>query len=185
MVEAKAAYFRPTSPVFRDIYSDGGIYGAEVSCQAWKELYGWVSGSVFHKTGSSLGSHDSTKVTFVPIGLGLKYLFPIDPVDLYLGGGILATYLHLTDDSPYVIHERSKWGVGGIIKGGLLFNITHHVFIDVCSDYSWTQVGFHDTHHHHIVSHDANLSGWSIGAGVGYRLGPTRNNKKTSHEASY
>jgi hypothetical protein len=186
LVEAKAAYFYPTSHEFREIYSDGGIYGLEVSCQAWRGFYPWFSASIVHKSGHSittspLVSSDSTRITLVPLGLGLKYLYPINFVDLYAGVGILGTYVHIKDNSPFVIRSSSKWGVGGIAKIGAIFNYKSF-FVDLFSDYSYTKVDFHNTNHGQVVRHRANISDWSIGAGIGYRFGYVKkvHTKKTS-----
>jgi len=78
LVAGKAAYFYPTSSRFKDIYSGGGIYGAEMSVQAWKELYPWISADYFPQNGRSIiqggGKGNRTIVKFVPLALGLKYL---------------------------------------------------------------------------------------------------------------
>lgn len=108
LAEAKVAYFYPTNHRFRKIYSNGGaIYGVEVSCQTWRGLYAWTSGSFFTKSGSSIGEKDYTRVTLVPLALGLKYLFPVGCSDLYIGAGILSTYLHTHDHSHFVIRNVS------------------------------------------------------------------------------
>jgi len=169
--EAKAAYFHPTDKDFRKVYSGGGIYGFEVTGQAWRNIYAWGSGDYFHKSGSSIGSGNSSKITFVPLGFGLKYLFPMRFVDIYAGAGMLTTYLHMKDDSPFVIHSVSKWGLGAVVKTGANFIIKKHFFIDLFTSYSFMKIGFHNTHHGKVIRHHADLSGWSIGGGVGYRFG--------------
>lgn len=170
-VEAKAAYFAPTDHKFRKIYSGGGIYGGEISCQTYRNLYGWISGDYFSKKGSSIGEHDSTRITIVPLGIGLKYLFPISCADLYLGAGVLGTYVHMKDHSPYVIHHISKWGVGGIAKAGAIFNFGENFFADLFTSYTYTEIGFHRTDDGKVTRNNAHLSGWAFGLGIGYRFG--------------
>ena len=162
LAEAKAAYFRPTGSKFKEIYGDEiGLYGVEVSAQAWKRLYGWASASYASKKGvSSLG--DPTRLTMVPIGLGVKYMHAYKHVSYYLGAGALTTYAHTRDSSPYLRHEITKWGIGGIAKAGLLVNINKCLFLDLFSDYSYTRIHYHGG--------EANFSGWSAGLGIGYRL---------------
>ena len=184
-VEAKAAYFLPTDDKFRKIYSGGGIYGGEISCQAYKGLYGWASGSYFYKSGHSIGEHNATRITMVPLGLGLKYLYRISFADLYLGAGVLGTYVHMKDSSHYVVHEHSKWGVGGIIKGGAILNVNKHFFVDLFTDYSFMNVNFHNTHNGTVARHNADLSGWSIGTGIGYRFGGPSKGRKNSKKTSF
>ena len=169
--EVKGGYFYPTSHKFRDIYSGGGIYGLELSCQAWQQLYGWASGDIFYKSGHSQGLHHSTHITMVPLGAGLKYLFPVSFSDIYLGAGVLGTYLHMKDRSPYVIRSLSKWGAGGIFKAGVLFNFKEHYFVDLFSNYTIMNIDFHNTDHNRVIRHTAHLSGWTVGLGIGYRYG--------------
>ncbi len=172
LLEAQAAYYHPTNHEFREIYSGSGIYGLELSVQSWRGLYPWVSGSVFSKTGHSIGLENRTNITFVPIGIGLKYLWKVHFVDLYLGAGVLPTYLHIHDHSAYVVKKRSKWGCGGIAKVGAIFNLPKSFFIDVFTDYSYIKISNHDSRHGTVHPHSANLSGFSFGGGVGYRFGP-------------
>jgi hypothetical protein len=172
LVEAQAGYYYPTNHKFREIYSGSGIYGLEVSVQSWRSLYAWVSGSVFAKSGHSIGLRNSTHIVFVPIGVGLKYLWKVNFVDLYLGAGVLPTYLHIHDHSPYVVQKSSKWGCGGIAKVGAIFNLPKSFFIDVFTSYSYIKISDHDTRHHTIYPSSANLSGFTFGGAIGYRFGP-------------
>jgi hypothetical protein len=171
LAEAKAGYFCPTSGRFREIYSGGGIYGFEVSCEAYKGLYPWVSGSYFSQSGRSIGLKNRTIITFVPIGYGLKYVYSWNKyLDVYTGLGGLFTYLHMRDHSRFVIPSISKWGFGGIVKFGFLVNATNRFFFDLYTDYSFLEIDFHNTHHGKLVRHNADLSGFSFGGGVGYRF---------------
>ncbi len=165
--EIKGGYFFPSGHKFQRIYSGGGIYGAEISCQAWRNLYAWGSGSFFHKKGFTIGTHDPTKIILVPLGVGLKCLFPIWKTDVYLGVGALSTYMHIKDDSPFLIRTTAKWEIGAIAKGGIIAKIGRFLFIDLFTDYSYTNISIHKTRPG-IIRHDANLSGWTLGIGVGY-----------------
>lgn len=172
LLEAQAAYYRPTNHQFRDIYSGSGIYGVELSVQSWKGLYPWISGSAFTKSGHSLGLHNRTHITFVPIGVGLKYLWKVNFVDLYLGAGALPTYLHIHNHSHCGLEKTSKWGCGGIAKVGVIFNLPKAFFIDTFVNYSYIKISNHRTSNGYISPHSANLSGFSFGGGIGYRFGP-------------
>lgn len=171
LIEAKAAYFRPTDHKFRRIYSDGGIFGGEISAQIYGGIYGWASGSYFYKKGSSTGLGNSTKIDLVPVGFGLKYLYSFNCLDLYVGGGALPTYVRFRDHSPFVIPKSQKWTWGGIVKVGAIWNINQCFFIDLFTDYSFVDVKFHRTNDGAVTRHRTDLSAWSIGAGIGYRFG--------------
>ncbi len=157
---------------FRDIYSEGGIYGGEFTWQMRQKLYGWISADYFSKKGFSIGEHDPTKITMVPLGAGLKLKFPFKrTVDLYIGAGVLGTYLHMRDHSPFVIPSSSKWGVGGIAKVGAICKIGEHFFIDLFTNYTYTKIDFDNADQEIVIRQNANLSNCSFGAGMGYRFG--------------
>ncbi len=171
LLEAKAGYFYPTNPLFKKIYSGGGIYGLEASFQPWKYLYPWVSGSYFSKSGNSSGGDTHTVITFFPIGYGLKYVVPCqEHIDFYLGVGGLATYLRMQDRSPHVKRTTTNWGFGGIVKTGLLFNMSNSLFVDLYSDYSFIRVDFDSDEEDSVLRQDVSLSGFSFGVGLGYRF---------------
>ncbi len=171
LLEAKAAYFRPSDNKFRKIYSSRGIYGVESSVQAWRELYGWASGSYYSSWGHSIWLKNRTHVCFVPLALGLKYIFNFEKVDVYAGAGAMGTYLHIRDYSHYVTPRSSKWGFGGVAKAGAIVDLPHSFFLDFFSDYSYMKIQFHNTDRHRVQSHPVDLSGWSIGGAIGYRFG--------------
>ncbi len=139
LTEVKAAYFRPTNSLFREVYSGGGLYSVEASVQTCcKQLYPWASLGYFHTSGHCIGEEQPTNITIVPIGLGLKYLFSIDwsGPRPYLGAGMLVSYMQIHNKCSFVTQKESKWNIGGIIKAGFLSCITQCVFFDLFVDYS-------------------------------------------------
>lgn len=172
LLEAKGGYFFPSDHRFKKIYSGGGIYGGEISVQiAHSPLYAWISGDYFSKNGRSIGEKNSTTIQLIPLAVGLKYLYPISILDLYLGAGLQPTYFRTIDRSPYVSRTVSKWGLGGMFKGGILFNIKKGFFVDVFSGYSLLNIHYHSGSDASVIRNSAHLSGWIIGAGLGYRFG--------------
>lgn len=171
LVEAKAGYFFPINDTFKEIYQGGGIYGIEVSAQAWKGLYPFISGSYFSEPGRSIGGHTRTVITMAPIDVGLKYAFDLNRyLDVYIGLGAVFEYLNMKDESPYVIQNITKWGYGGIAKAGLWIYATKNFFIDLFGDYRFVTVDFDNTCGGRVVRHDANISGFTAGGGLGYRF---------------
>ena len=169
-VEAKAAYLYPISERYREVYGTGGIYGLEYTTQFYKRLYGWASADYFHIDGKSSRGH-STESTLVPLAFGLKAVIPYKRTDFYIGLGPTFTYIHFTDNSPFVIRHSSKWGYGVIAKAGALFNFKKHFFLDLFADYSYLRDRFHNTNHDRVIRPHMDLSNWSIGAGLGIRWG--------------
>jgi hypothetical protein len=169
LLEGKAAAFFPTDSKFRKIYgSAGGIFGVELTGQLYRELYGWISTDVFAQNGNSLGLADPARVLFVPLDIGLKYLYRFAHVDLYVGIGASATYLQIKNNSPFVIQRQNKWGGGGIVKAGCNVG-ADPLFLDFFASYSFVKVGFNNSCTA-VSTSDADISGASLGVGFGYRF---------------
>jgi len=167
--EVKAAYFHPTDNRFREIYSGAGIYSIETSVQAWEGLYPWMSVGFFRQTGRSLENRHSTHITLLPIGVGLKYLLPLDKITPYIGLGMQVTYTRMHDHSPYVDRKFAKWGIGGLAKLGSYLYVTKDFFIDVFCDYSYLKVNYHHSKKK-VINLRADLSSLQFGGGIGYRF---------------
>ena len=173
-VEGKAAYFFPSNDTFREVYSGGGIYGVEATCQIYSELYGWASGSYFGKSGKSIGEGEPTRIYFVPIGFGIKHyndLWKWEKAAIGIDVAIGATYtfVHMENSSPFVAPKQSKWGWGGTAKAGVLFTYSHflaHVFVD----YSYLKVNFPNSTNPVAWGGTSNLSGVSVGGSLGIRF---------------
>lgn len=174
LLEAEAAYYYPTSDDFREIYSGSGIYGLELSVQSWRNLYPWISGNIFVQSSHSIGLKNNTEIFFIPIGVGLKYLYNVKFGNLYLGAGALPTYLHIHDHSHFVTRTISKWGCGGIIKSGIIINLPKSFFLNIFTNYSYIKIPYHNTWHDLVYTNSANLSGLSFGGALGYRFGAER-----------
>lgn len=170
LLEARGAYYGPTNSLFREIYSGSGRYGLEVSAQAWKGLYPFVSVDYFYKSGHSIGGCNNTNITLVPIGVGLKYLFPFqEKFDFYVGAGVVPTYMRIRDQGPFVEPTTHKWGVGGVAKTGFLYTFTNGVFLDLFGDYTYTKINI-DQDDCCVERNNADVSGWAVGLGIGYRF---------------
>jgi hypothetical protein len=172
LAEGKAGYFYPSDNRFRKIYDGNGIYGGEISASIYDKLYAWGSADYFTAHGRSIGGHNRTRVTLIPISFGLKYFYPVSCVDLYLGAGFTRTLLETHDQSPFVIKHVRNWDWGGIVKWGGIINLDHGFFVDLFTNYSFQKTDFKRKDGLVIYRHTADISGWTFGAGVGYRFGP-------------
>ena len=175
LLEFKAAYFLPTSTLFRKIYDNGGaLYGPEVTFKLGNcgDLYGFASIDYFQKSGRSLGLCDATKVSLLPLGIGLKYFFPFSHGDFYLGLGFQPVRLKTINCSPYVAQKQSKWGFGGIAKVGVFVDLPHNFLLDFFIDYSFVKVSCCNTQvpAGTVIPLKADISGTIFGAGLGYRF---------------
>lgn len=170
LIEAKASYFGATDSQFRKLYGNGtGLYGVEASFRAWKNLFPWISLDFAHKNGHSLGYFSETNIFFMPVGMGLKYMFPVKMIDFYTGIGGLLTFVQSHDHSHYVKQKKNSFGGGAICKFGAIFNCKKNLFLDFFGSYSWQFIPA--IHHQGVVPLWGNLSGWGAGLAIGYRFG--------------
>ena len=168
-VEAKAAYFYPTSHKYRKLYSGSGLYGIELGAKLCDQWSGWFSVNALYKKGHSRGCGLRTEVTQVPIDFGIKYtMCGCNCMRPYLGAGLLITYLRLHDHSHHLRSKIHRWGVGGIFKAGLQIDLPCCFFLDLFTNYSLITVT--PKGHHHGCRHKADLSGFSFGGGIGYNF---------------
>jgi hypothetical protein len=181
LLEVKGAYYGATNHLFRKIYGNGnGIAGLEVTGQLCDQWYGWIAGSILTKKGHSIGLCDPTRVFFVPVELGIKYFHHTCFGDLYGGLGLLASYLRTNDCSPFVMRHRKHGGAGGIVKAGVNVNLPwehcKQAYLDFFADYSFIKFNFKNNCEDArcnlpvVQSHKANLSGVSLGIGIGWRF---------------
>lgn len=175
--EFKGAYFLPTNHDFKRIFNGSALYGPELTVQLYNEKnwYAFASLDFYQKKGKSCGLCSPTKLTLIPLGLGVKYFFPTcyEQVDFYLGLGFQPEWAHTKDCSPFVNKKISRWGFGGIGKAGMFCNLPCNFLIDIFVDYSfvWTSKGDScKSCTGPVVPLRANLSGAIFGFGVGYRF---------------
>lgn len=169
LLEARVSYFHPTDSRYRRIYGGAPFYNVELSVESYCNFYPWLSVGYLYDCGHSIGKRNRTKIDLVPMSLGLKYLFCCDCFRPYLGAGLGVTYLKTEDHSKFVIKNRSNWGAGGVFKLGLIYDWTSCFFIDLFIDYTYMKIDFGSGHHKkRIYGHDADVSGFFFGAGLGY-----------------
>lgn len=170
-IEAKAALFFPLGKRFKDIYSKVEFeWGGEVSYEVCDCLQAWLSVNYLSDKGRSTQLKYRTTMELLPIGLGLKYLFPCECINYYVGGGFQYTYMHNHDHSPYAIHHINKWDWGLLAKGGALIPVCDRVFVDLFTEYSYLMMSFRKTKHGAVYRHRPNLSSISVGLGIAYQL---------------
>lgn len=176
LLEFKGAYFHPASSCFKAIYgSNTALFGPEVtfSLCSNSHWYGFASVDYMSKTGHSIGLCNATKVSLLPLALGVKYFISHCRYDFYLGLGFQPTRLRTVNCSPSVVQHTAAWGYGGIAKAGVYVDIPCDFFIDFFVDYSFVRFScpkICQPEDGVILPRKTNLSGVIIGAGLGYRF---------------
>lgn len=165
---ARVGYFYPTDKKVREIYSDGWPeYQLELAytfCGPWSV---WTNVGYFTEDGHSIGFGDDTRLQLVPVGAGVKYNFNFAcNWDAYLGAGATYSFMRIKDDSEFVEEHVSKNAWGGVVKSGIRYHFYQCGFVELFTDYYYTKFNFSGDDDG-IERHDANLSGFLFGAGLG------------------
>lgn len=171
ILEFKGAGFFPTNDCFKDIYGkSGALWGPELTVQLCNEWYGFASIDYFQKKGKSIGLCDETKVKLVPMALGLKYMRSCECIDWYLGLGFQPAYISTNNCSEYVLTKQSRWGFGGVAKGGTYIDLSCNFVLDLFVGYSFVKTGCKKVCTQNVVPLKVNVSGVIVGGGIGYRF---------------
>lgn len=171
--ELRVSGYHPTSEKFRRIYDEWipqyQLEGSGELDENWKV---WGNVAWLQKRGESEGLHNKTTLHLIPLSLGVKRVFCCnDLFSLYLGAGVSYAFLHIHDDSHYVIKHTSKRAWGAIFKSGIYVPISECFYLNLFTDYLYQP--FHFSHHHgspRVERHSINAGGWSVGLGVGARI---------------
>lgn len=168
--EIRAAYYYETDHLTRDIYGSAALFNVEFNIQTSAHSMPFVALGYLHQDGYSLSGHDSTSLYTIPIEIGYKYLFLTNNIQPYLGLALDISYVHIKNNSPFVIPTQAGWAVGFKPKSGVLFFPDDHFFIDVFLDYTYLEMCFSDEDDQLVYNKKLDLSGLSVGAGIGYKF---------------
>jgi len=157
-IQAKGMYFNPADQVFKDIYGSGFMYGGEVGFGLGEGIELWIEGMHFSKTGETTFTQDETRFTLFPLSGGVKATFDFGIFNLYVGGGI--SYFQYKESSPIGEVKENKWG--WLIRAGTYIDITYFFFLDLQAAFNHAKITAGDL--------EANLGGFSFGAGLGFRF---------------
>ena len=169
-VEGKIGYLYPTDHATRQNSSGNAIYSLEGNIQVYRQLYAWSSIGYYYGSGDTTNGDIKTNLKIMPIGVGLKYFLPVSYFDLYVGAGVLPTYVQSTTHSPYFKQKIDKWACGGVVKGGVLINITCSFYIDLFVDYMILSAKGKGSTDPLTYAETCNLNSVSVGGGIGYRF---------------
>jgi outer membrane protein len=197
-VEGRVAYYHPSSRRVRRVYGNGWPdYQIEISKQChgfslygfpWRwnidwRIWGGISG--FSRKGESFGyHHNHTRLQLIPVSLGTKFFYPLTcNMDIYLGGGLCLSFLHITDHSQFVHKHTRREEWGGLIQSGITYKVCDcfygNVIVSAFFDYFFQRFHFCDSREHSfcrsrrfhdtrfIERHDLKLNGYKVGVGLG------------------
>lgn len=157
----KGGYFFPSDSVFKEVYSGGPVFGADVAVPIVGVLQAWGGAELFGKTGATTVTDDETKVSIVPLYLGLRVEGGKKSLRPYLG--VAAAYFLFSEKS--VLSSISESGFGYLAQAGLLARMGGPVWLDVHAGYRGCTLR---TDGPDPV--EAKLDGLSAGLGLAFRF---------------
>ncbi len=160
-VTIKASLFFPSDKLFREVYSGGPSFGADVAVPLAGVLQIWAGAELFGKTGLIPVSEESTKVRIVPLYAGLRAQFGQRGIRPYIGGA--AAYFIFHEENP--LGTASEGGFGFFSQAGIQVKLAGAFCLDLFAGYRACTVrsGGADPL-------AAKLGGFSTGVGLAYRF---------------
>lgn len=162
--EVKVSYYHFSSSHVREIIGSGtALVQGELNYRV-NNFTLFADAGYFSKRGHSTGTCHKTRLEAVPFSFGAKYNCGL----VYVGGGLRAFSVNIHNDYNYVRRHEQKTSVGGVVNAGLNYCWNRIVF-NPFFEYSFIKMNFgRDCRERNIYRHSLDLSGFSIGAGVGY-----------------
>lgn len=165
-VTLKASYFLPSDGVFRDVYSGGPFFGADITVPVSGLLRAWAGAEYFGKKGRLSVSEEETKVRIIPLYAGLRLQFGKkslrgEGLGPYIGAA--AAYFFLHEENP--LGTASKSGLGLLAQAGGLSRIGGPVYIEYFAAYRFCTLKTNDEE-----PLEADLGGLSLGLGLTFKF---------------
>ncbi len=158
--ELKGGILLPSERAFGDIYGDEMImmYGGEISIGIFGPLEAWLEGSYSLQKGKLSLTQEETKLKIIPTGAGLKFRFPVEELDFYVGVGL--NYYRYEEYNP--LGNVKENALGYIGKLGVSKKITGGLLIGFYIDYSYAKLKPADFR--------VNIGGFHVGWRLGYEF---------------
>ena len=156
----KGGYFWPMDEVFKEVYTNGPVFGGEIAVRLVGGLDFWAGADFFSKKGSLTFSEEETKVRIIPLHTGVRYRFSTSAVSPYLAAA--AGYFLFKEESVIGTEEGNRFGFLG--QAGILAGLSRAVALDVYVRYWASKIpieGFDE---------EADLSGIQAGLGLAIRF---------------
>ena len=132
LFEIRGNYFFPAGTDFKDIYKGGLTYGGDICVRILKPLEIWAGASVFSKKGELSFSGEETKLTIVPLSIGLKAR--VSKWGFHYSAAMGLSYFLYKESNPIGTVEGGK--IGYLVELGIHYEISQKIFLGVKIHYS-------------------------------------------------
>jgi hypothetical protein len=131
-IKIGAIYFNPSEQSFKEIYGSGFGIGGELNFNIWRSVDIWFIGSSTSSEGTLPYTQETTTMSILAFGGGLKLRLPKGSVSPYLGFGPLAH--NYKEENPIGVADRTD--IGFIGQLGCYFHIFRGLILDFALNYT-------------------------------------------------
>lgn len=171
-LEAKSSYFFFLDSTMKDIYHKGGFQvqgSASIPIYNNIDLYGSIGYRKVH--GYALNSGEKTSLTVVPIDIGIKPIFTLNPNSyFFLAMGPRGFYFRQHNDSAYVSPSVSSGNVGFFVNSGFNTIIAKHFLLGIFGEYSYEKKTIIPSRQNVFSAGSTQMGGFAFGIGLGYNF---------------
>lgn len=160
-VTFKAGAFFPGGSVFREAYSSGPLFGAEVAIPVGGPFRLWGGAELFGKTGRLPVSEERTKVGIVTLFAGARAELGKKGLRPYIGAA--AGYFLLHETNPLGVARDGGFGL--ISQAGLQARIAGGLWLEAFAGYRACTIRSGGDE-----ALEADIGGLSAGLGLGFRF---------------
>ena len=160
-VTLKAGLLFPSDRLFREIYSQGLSFGADVAVPIAGALQLWAGAELFGKTGLLTVSEEKTQVRITPLYMGLRARFGKKGARPYIGAA--AAYFLFHEENP--LGATNDGGLGLLTQAGVMARLGGAVWLDLFAGYRACTLRSDGDE-----PLEAKLDSFSAGVGLAYRF---------------
>ncbi len=176
--DARFSYFLPLASKLSNKIDQGGInYSVAVFFPVMKALNLWSALDYFDKKAEIEDISYATRITIMPVTLGLKYVAPYSMqvarnvyCRFYLGAGARYYFVTVKNEILSYSHTMHRNGFGWIVEMGSLFCITEHLVADIFTSFSKKNMSGASHLPSHSCCEDIEVGGWNFGGGLGIKF---------------
>lgn len=174
-LDGNIGYFYPSSKQLRKVISNGVDYQLMLTYRFSPSLGVFFGVDYFSEQGRSTGTHSKTKLTLVPLTLGLKATTVLSTfcnsshvLQGYFLVGPRWYFARATNCVDYLSHHNYAQGAGGVIGFGLEY-LVNCLSINGFVNYSQAHIHVNSSRNN-VKKPDVDVGGFVIGGGVGFNF---------------
>jgi len=155
-IEALGDYFQPRGTLFKNVYKNGMMVGAEMNVGIWKFFEIWLAEKNFSKRTIDEASGEERRVNLIPLEAGLKFRLNKGNINPYFGLGT-GYYQYREIKLSEEIREKK---IGFIGQAGFFIKIGGYLIFDIYAHFSYCLIPSEGT--------KFNVGGLHFGLGFGF-----------------